>query len=252
MTEDDRGGAGDRGPSGGRAPSRSSRPTTSSGGVMRPGTGRQEPASRTRWQQQQLQPPAFNTRSRNDTWQTGARAVQVAPVPAEKSVSDAPACAPGTEAARQAPGRWLWVSDDDSPAVDGGAAESTSRGAVRAPKAEAKPSLEGAAGTSRPPVLGALEGMQSQACARTRLMWSPTSLIVRRASWLLGVKIRSLTWRARYLTVKRESRVSVRRPYAHCTSGFRGSTWFNPMTMSSIRWCLEMGGLCRLNGRRAH
>ena len=67
VTDDGRGGAGDRGQSGGRAPSRSSRPTTSSGGVMRPGTGTQEPAVRTRSQQKQLQSPAFNTRSRNDT-----------------------------------------------------------------------------------------------------------------------------------------------------------------------------------------
>ena len=79
-----RGGAGGRGPSGGRAPSGSSRPATSSRGVVRPGTGTQEPAGRTRWQQKQLQSSAFNTRSRNDTRQTGARAVQVARVPTEK------------------------------------------------------------------------------------------------------------------------------------------------------------------------
>ena len=84
--------------------------------------------------------------------------MQVAPMPAEKSVSDAPACAPGTEAVRPAPGRWLWVPDDDSPAVDGGAAASSSGGVVRAPKAEAKPSLEGAAETSRLPLVSRIGG----------------------------------------------------------------------------------------------
>ena len=132
---------------------------------MRPGIGTQEPASRTRWPQQQLQPPAFDTRSRNDTRQTGARAVQVAPVPAERSASDAPAYAPGTEAARSAPGRWLWVPEDDSPAVDGDAAAALSGGAVRAPKVEAKPSLEGAAETSRPPFISRI-GMDAVASVR--------------------------------------------------------------------------------------
>ena len=47
-TEDGREGAGGRGASGDRAPSGSSRPSTSSGGVVRPGTGTQEPADRTR------------------------------------------------------------------------------------------------------------------------------------------------------------------------------------------------------------
>ena len=164
-TEDGPGEAGGRGPLGGRAPSGSSRPTTSSDGVVRPGTGTQEPADRTRWQQQLLQPPAFNTRSRNNMRQTEARAVQVAPVPAEKLASDAPACAPGTEAARPAPGRWLWVPDDDSPAVDRGAAASSSGGAVRAPEAEAKPSLEGAAGTSHPPFISCI-GVDAVASVR--------------------------------------------------------------------------------------
>ena len=47
-TEDGREEADGRGPSGGRAPSGTSRPATSSGGVVRPGTGTQEPAGRTR------------------------------------------------------------------------------------------------------------------------------------------------------------------------------------------------------------
>ena len=98
-TKDGRGKAGGRGLSGSRAPSGSSRPAVSSGGIVRPGAGTQGPVGRTRWQQQQLQPPAFNTRSRNDTRQTGARAVQVAPVPAEESASYTPACDPGTKAA---------------------------------------------------------------------------------------------------------------------------------------------------------
>ena len=127
--------------------------------------------------------------------------MQVAPVSAEKSAPDAPACAPGTETASPAPGRWLSVPVDDSPAVNGGAAASSSGSAVRAPKAKAKPSLKGAAGTSRPPVISRMEWIQSQACARARLMWSPTSFIVRRASWLLRVKTSSLTRWAQYLTV---------------------------------------------------
>ena len=106
-TEDGRGEAGGRGLSGSRAPSGSSRPAVSSGGIVRPGAGMQGPAGRTRWQQQQLQPPAFNTRSRNDTRQTGARAVQVALVPAEESASDTPACDPGTKAASA----WALVLD---------------------------------------------------------------------------------------------------------------------------------------------
>ena len=82
-TEDGRGEAGGRGPSRGRAAGGSSPPAKSSGGVVRRGTGTQEPAGRTRWPQQQLQLPEINTVNRNDTRQSRARAVQVAPVPAE-------------------------------------------------------------------------------------------------------------------------------------------------------------------------
>ena len=49
--------------------------------------------------------------------------------------------------------RWFWIPDDDSLVVGVGAAASSSGGIVRAPEAEAKPSLEGAAGTSRPPFI---------------------------------------------------------------------------------------------------
>ena len=83
--------------------------------------------------------------------------MQVAPVPAEKSASDAPACAPGTGAASPAPGRWFWLPDDDSPPVDGGAAALSSGSAVEAQEAEAKPSLEGAARASRPPFISRIE-----------------------------------------------------------------------------------------------
>ena len=76
--------------------------------------------------------------TRKDTRQTRARAVHVAPVPAEKSASDAPACALGTEETRPAPGRWFWIPDEDSPVVDGGAAASSSGGAMGAQEAEAK------------------------------------------------------------------------------------------------------------------
>ena len=72
--------------------------------------------------------------------------MQVAPMPAEKSASGAPACAPGTEAARPASVRWLWTPDDYSPAVDGGSALSSSEGAVGAQEAWAKQSPGGAAG----------------------------------------------------------------------------------------------------------
>ena len=83
--------------------------------------------------------------------------MQVAPVPAVKSASDAPACAPGTEAARPVPGCWFWVPDDDSPAVDGGAGASSSGDAVGAQEAEAKSSPKGAAGVSRPPFISCIE-----------------------------------------------------------------------------------------------
>ena len=86
-----------------------------------------------------MQPPAFSTQIRNDTRQTGARAVQVAPVLAENLAPDTPACASGTEETKPAPGRWFRIPDDDSPAVDGGAAASSSGGAVGAQEAEAKP-----------------------------------------------------------------------------------------------------------------
>ena len=82
-TEDGRGGAGGRGPSRGCAAGGSSPPAKGSGGVVRRGTGTQEPVGRTRWPQQQLQLPEINTVNRNDTQQSRARAVQVAPVPAE-------------------------------------------------------------------------------------------------------------------------------------------------------------------------
>ena len=44
------------------------------------------------------------SRRRNDKRQTGARGVQVAPVPAGKSASDVPAYAPVTEVAGPGPG----------------------------------------------------------------------------------------------------------------------------------------------------
>ena len=91
--------------------------------------------------------------------------MQVAPVPVEKSALDASACAPGAKAARPAPERWLWEPDDDSTAVDGGEAASSSEGAVRAPEAEVKPSLEGAAGTSRPPFISRI-GVDAVAIVR--------------------------------------------------------------------------------------
>ena len=49
--------------------------------------------------------------------------------------------------------------------MDGGAAASSSGGAVRAPEAEAKPSLEGAAGTSRPPFISS-NGLDAVASVR--------------------------------------------------------------------------------------
>ena len=61
-TKDGREGASGRWPSGSRVSSGSSRPAGSFGGVVHPGT------ARTHWKQRQLKPPAFSTRSRNNTW----------------------------------------------------------------------------------------------------------------------------------------------------------------------------------------
>ena len=124
-----------------------------------------------------MQPPAFSTQTRNDTRQTRARAVQVAPVPADNSASDAPACASGTEETRPAPGRWFGISGYDSSAADGGAAALSSRGAVGAQEAEAKLSPESAGGRHVHRLLAALKWMQSLACARGRLKWNLTHLL---------------------------------------------------------------------------
>ena len=99
----------------------------------------------------------FSKQSRKDTRKIRARAVQVAPVPAGKSASDAPACAPGTEEARPAPGRWFWIPDDDSLALDRGAAALMSGGAMGAQESGAAPSPGGAARASRPLFISRIE-----------------------------------------------------------------------------------------------
>ena len=54
--------------------------------------------------------------------------------------------------------RCFGVPDYDSPAVDGGAAASSSGGAIGAQEAEPNPSPEGASGTSRLPCISRIEG----------------------------------------------------------------------------------------------
>ena len=91
--------------------------------------------------------------------------MQVAQVPAEKSASDVPACALGTEETRPAPGRWFCIPDADSPAVNGGVAASSSGGAVGAQEAKAKLSPDGATGASRPPFISRI-GVDAVASVR--------------------------------------------------------------------------------------
>ena len=118
---------------------------------------------------------------------------------------------------------------------------------------EAKPSPESVAGASHPPFISGI-GVDAVASVREgqvdvepHQFHCSTGIMVPGGEdsepYIVGTV---------YLTVDRESCVSVRRPYAHCKSGFPGSTGFNLMTVSSIRWCSRMGGLCRSNGRRAH
>ena len=77
------------------------------------------------------------------------RAVQVAPVPAGKSASDAPACAPGIEGA----GHCFRIPDEDSPVENGGAAASWSEGAMEDQDVGPTQSKGGVAAASRPPYI---------------------------------------------------------------------------------------------------
>ena len=76
--------------------------------------------------------------------------MQIAPVPVGKSASDAPACVPRAEDARPAPGCWFWIPDVNYQAVDGGAAASSSGGAIDTQEERATPLPGSAAGASRP------------------------------------------------------------------------------------------------------
>ena len=106
----------------------SSWPAAVSGGVVRSATGAPWSVRWTRGQQQDLEPLAFSTQSRNDTRKTRVCAVRVALVPAETSALDAPACTPGTEGVVSGPGRWFWIPNDGSTAVDGSEAVPSSCG----------------------------------------------------------------------------------------------------------------------------
>ena len=150
--------------------------------------------------------------------------IQAAPVPAEKSASNAPAYALGTGTARPAPERWFWVPDDDSHMVDGGAAASSSGGAAEAPETEAKSSLEGAAGTSRSPFISCIEVDAVASVREGQVDVGPHQFHCSTGIMVSGVKTGSLTRCVRYLTMKRESSVSVRLPYAHCKNSFMEST----------------------------
>ena len=106
--------------------------------------------------------------------------------------------------------------------VDGGAAASSSGGTAGAPEAEAKSSLEGAAGTSRPPFISRIEVDAVTSVREGQVEVEPHQFYCSTGIMVSGVKTRSLTRCVRYLTVERESSVSV--GYAHCKSSFREST----------------------------
>ena len=63
----------------------------------------------------------------------------------------------GIEGTGPGPRCCFWIPDDNSPAVNGGTAASSSGGAVGAQEAEQRPSPGGAAGASRPPFISYIE-----------------------------------------------------------------------------------------------
>ena len=122
---------------------------------------------------------------------------------------------------------------------------------MEAQEARAKLSSGGAAGASRPPFIcsmgvDAVASMhEGQVNFESHQFHCSTGITAFRSEDSDTYMV------SRYWTVGWESRASVMRPYAHCKSGFRGSTWFTLMTVSGIRWCSRMGALCRSNGRPA-
>ena len=147
------------------------------------------------------------------------------------------------------PGHWFQIPDDDKPAVDKDPAASSSGGVVGAQEAMVTPWRGVPRGFRVHCIFITLEWIESQACARGRLISNLTSFIFRQTLYSLGMESQILTWWTRYWAVGRESRASVRRPYAYFKSGFRGSTRFVLMTGSSVRRGSWMGRLCLLNGR---
>ena len=128
------------------------------------------------------------------------------------------------------------MPDDDFSAMDGGAPASSSRGAVGAQEPEAKPSPEGAAGASRPQFISRIEVdtvpsvHEGQVDLEPHQFNSSTGIIVPGGedseSYMVGTVLDSgagISW------------VSEATVCALQKDGFRGSTWSNLMTVSSIR-----------------
>ena len=136
------------------------------------------------------------------------------------------------------------------PAVDGGAAASSSGGSIQ--EAKAKPSLEGAAGASRPPFICRIEVVAVASVREGKVGVEPNQFNCLTGIMVPGGEDLEPYMVGTVLNSGAESCVSVRSPYTHYESDFRESTWFNLMTVTSIRWYLQMGGLCRLDGRRGH
>ena len=123
---------------------------------------------------------------------------------------------------------------------------------MRAREAEKNPSLDGAAGTSRPLFIsrigvGAVASVrEGQVDVEPHKFHCSTGIMVPGGEdsepHMMGTVLDS------------GARISCVSEATVCAllKRFPGSTWFNLMTVSSIRWCSRMGGLYRLNGRRAH
>ena len=182
-------GRGGRGPSGGRAASCSSRTAASSGGVVRPRTGTQGPGGWTRGKQQQSQPPAFSTRSRNDT----RGKLEVARSKSLRCrwgsqlwMHQRVLRRPNKQGQRLSAGfRYLMMIRPRSVEVR----LRRHREVPWGPKRWGKHGLRGVPGGRRVRrLLVALKWMELQACVRGRLKWNLISLIIRWASWFLGVK----------------------------------------------------------------
>ena len=159
--------------------------------------------------------------------------MQVTPVLAEISASNAPAYAPGTEATRPVSDHWFWIRDDYSPAVDRGVAASSSEGGVGTQDAEAKPSPKGDAGAWDPPFISRIEVdavasvHEGQVDVETYRFHCSTGVMIPGGEdsepYMVGTVLDSGAG------ISCVSEVTV------CALRFPGSTWFNLMMMSSIR-----------------